>query len=803
MKFIISTGNSRKDTYWKESYVTWDEFTNKLAHTTITNETQEEYLKMKKHQQDDVKDVGGFVAGKLKDGRRKKEYVLSRSMLTLDIDHGDEAITIFENLEMLYGFTFCLYSTHKHTKAKPRLRLIIPLAKLVSPDEYQAISRKIATDIGIEIFDDSTYETNRLMYWPSTSIDGEFFFKNVEGNLLEPESILNQYQDWHDTSSWPVSQRQSTLLKRLTVKQADPLSKSGMVGAFCRSYGIEEAIDKFLQDIYEPSNVPGRYDYVPADSSAGVIIYDNKYAYSHHATDPAYGKLLNAFDLVRIHLYRDLDDGDDENSELKSYKTMLEYSSQDINVRKQLAKEREEEVRKDFNKVSGVESESVGTETHEANDDTTWQLALELNKNGTVKDTPTNILTIMRNDPRLKGIAYNEMTHYLDVTGTLPWNQIKPGWNDADLAQLKMYFDKYFGIWSPVKIKDALLSAATERAFHPIRDYLAALPAWDGIQRVDRLLIDYLGAEDNQYIRAVIRKTLVAAVARIYEPGVKYDYILVLNGPQGIGKSTFFAKLGGYWFSDSLTIGDMRDKSGAEKLQGYWILELGELAGLKKIDVETVESFITRTDDKFRQSYGINVENHPRQCVIVGSTNNTSGFLRDITGNRRFWPVRVNGGVKDVWSMTEIEQLWAEAIYLYKLGEKLFLTGDEERMAYEEQRDAMESDDREGLIQDFLETSLPENWETMDLFERRSFLTGHTEFGAKVPLGVVRRDRVCIHEIWCECLGKDKANLKRQDSYEIAAILMRIGGWVKYSGNKQGQTRFPLYGNQTTFCRIL
>ncbi|MEL7658078.1 MAG: VapE domain-containing protein, partial [Bacillota bacterium] len=502
----------------------------------------------------DVKDVGGFVAGKLKDGRRKKECVISRSMLTLDIDHGDDSITIAENLEMLYGFTFCIYSTHKHTTAKPRLRLIIPLARLVTPDEYQAISRKIASEIGIEIFDDSTYETNRLMYWPSTSIDGEFFFNNVEGNFLEPESILYQYQDWQDTSSWPVSQRQSTLLQRLTTKQADPLSKSGMIGAFCRSYGIEEAIDKFLQDIYEPSSIPGRYDYIPADSSAGVMIYDNKYAYSHHATDPAYGKLLNAFDLVRIHLYRDLDDGADENSELKSYKAMLEYSSKDINVRKQLAKEREEEVKRDFNRFEDEESESVGTEIHEDNEDATWQLALELNKNGTVKDTPTNILTIMRNDPRLKGIVYNEMTHLLDVTGILPWNQVKPGWNDADLAQLKMYFDKYFGIWSPVKIKDALLSAATERSFHPIKEYLDRLPEWDGTERIDMLLIDYLGADDNLYTRAIMRKTLVAAVARIYEPGKKFDYILVLNGPQGIGKSTFFAKLGGKWFSDSLTV---------------------------------------------------------------------------------------------------------------------------------------------------------------------------------------------------------------------------------------------------------
>ena len=194
---------------------------------------------------------------------------------------------------------------------------------------------------------------------------------------------------------------------------------------------------------------------------------------------------------------------------------------------------------------------------------------------------------------------------------------------------------------------------ASERAYHPVKEYLDALPEWDGVKRTDTLLTDYLGAEDSAYTRAVIRKTLAAAVARIYQPGTKFDSVLILNGPQGIGKSTLFARLAGAWFSDSLTLTDMRDKSGPEKLQGYWILELGELAGMKKTDVETVKSFLSRVDDKYRASYGLNVESHPRQCVIVGSTNTESGFLRDITGNRRFWPVRVNGeSVKKPWQIS-------------------------------------------------------------------------------------------------------------------------------------------------------
>ena len=150
----------------------------------------------------------------------------------------------------------------------------------------------------------------------------------------------------------------------------------------------------------------------------------------------------------------------------------------------------------------------------------------------------------------------------------MPWDQLKDGWNDSDNAALKVYLSNKYGVYSPTKTKDAVLAVAAERAYHPIKEYLEALPEWDGIKRVETLFIDYFGAADNSYTRSVCRKSLVAAVARIYHPGTKFDSVPILNGPQGIGKSTFFAKLAGEWFSDSLTLTDMRDKSGPEKLQG-------------------------------------------------------------------------------------------------------------------------------------------------------------------------------------------------------------------------------------------
>lgn len=359
-----------------------------------------------------------------------------------------------------------------------------------------------------------------------------------------------------------------------------------------------------------------------------------------------------------------------------------------------------------------------------------------------------------------------------------------------------------YHIFSPTKLKNALLKASAERAFHPIKEYLEALPEWDGTKRLESLLIDYLGAEDNSYVRAVTRKTLTAAVARVFEPGVKFDTVLVLSGPQGIGKSMIFAKLGSIWFSDSLTISDMRDKTGAEKLQGFWIMEIGEMNGIKKVEVETVKSFASRQDDKFRVAYGTVVENHPRQCIICG-TSNSQHFLRDVTGNRRFWPVQVTGQCeKHPWDLDKatLDQVWAEALSLYNAGEELILKGADAVSAYEQQQEALENDDREGLVRAYLNTLLPEDWPKMTLSERRMYLSGD-EFTSQGKPGVVSREKVCNLEIWAECFAKDPASIKKQDSYELNAIMAKIDGWKRYDGNKSGKLSFQSYGSQIAYVR--
>ncbi|MDL2317939.1 virulence-associated E family protein [Eubacteriales bacterium OttesenSCG-928-A19] len=800
-KLLIATGRSRRATAWKNTELLWSEFLEKLATTTRTRETCAEYSALPKAEKDNIKDIGGFVGGYLKGGKRNNASVVNRCMLCLDIDYADEAL--YDDLDMTFINAYALYSTHSHTPEKMRLRLIIPLSRTVTPDEYAAIARRVADDLTLSRFDPTTFEPSRLMYWPSTPEDGEYVFRYTDQPFLDPDAILSTYADWRDASLWPTTRPVEDTMKRTVAKQDDPLEKAGIIGAFCRAHAITDVLETTLKDFYTATGFDDRYTFVGGTTSGGLVIYDDKFAYSHHATDPASGKLCNSFDLVRLHLFtpgKDNADGAYIKDDTASVKAMQEYAASDDATKRLLAQERREQAESEFTDL---------TESDDTKASMDWQDGLEIDKQGKVKDTLGNIALILRSDPKLRGISYNLHRSGIDIrlnaksATKLPWKQIKPGWNETDLGSILLYLDRVYGLYSPSKLKSILLAVAAERSYHPIRDYFDALPPWDGVPRVDEMFIQYLGAPDTAYTRAVARKMMVAAVARIYEPSIKFDSVVVLNGPQGMGKSSFFSHLGGKWFSDSLTIGDMKDKAAPEKLQGYWILELGELAGLKKMDVETVKAFITRQDDKFRHSYGYSVEDHPRQCIIVGSTNSGDGFLRDITGNRRFWPVTcTTDSPQKPWEVEGcVSLLWAEALVHYQEGEKLFLTPEVEQMASAEQTAALESDVREGMIAEYLDKLLPEDWDSMDLAERRGFLRGDTFTGGD-KIGTVRKDTVSSVEIWAECFGKEPSAIRRSDTYDIFGMLMKIGGWEKYGGNKDSVIRRGFYGAQRCFVRV-
>jgi putative DNA primase/helicase len=742
----------------------------------VTSETPVEYAKLPREKQTEIKDVGGIACGKFRNAQRKSRNAIELSIGGIDADHIPSGVDFPVRVkEILPSTRWFIYSTHRHTPDNPRCRLMILFNRKVKPDEYPALLRMLAKKIGIDWIDEGSYETNRLFFFASHPTNGDFVFESNDGEPLDVDAILSEYSDWRDCSLWPTSSRHSEVILRSAKQQADPLGKSGVIGAFCRAYSIQDVIERFLTDIYEPSSMDGRYDYIPADSTAGVVIYDDKFAYSHHATDPAYGKLLNAFDLVRIHKYGDLD----ENA---SFKAMAEFAIQDALVKEQFAEERKFMAKSEFT-------------------DADWEKKLDLDKSGKVKNTLKNLMLILENDPVLKGIVFNQLSDGMEIIGEVPWQHPSKFWRDADDAQLISYIDSHYGSFSSRNYDIAVTKVTDDRSYHPIREFIDALPDWDGIPRVNTLLVDYLGSADNAYVRSVTRKTLCAAIARILTPGIKFDSMLVLNGPQGVGKSTLIAKLGGEWFSDSLSLSDTKDKTAAEKLQGYWILEIGELAGLKKAELETLRSFLSRQNDIYRASFGRRATPHLRQCVFFGTTNAEKGYLRDTTGNRRFWPVKTPGNGKwQSWQLTqeEVLQIWAETLTYVKAGEKLYLDAGMEMLAKEEQREAMESDEREGLVREYLDMLLPEEWNTMDLYERRAFING-TEFGESRRIGVIERQYVSNMEIWCECFGKDRANLRRVDGNEISAIMAGISGWSRLVKRE----RIPLYGQQWLYMKTL
>lgn len=784
----IAVGSSRRCTQWQNREMLWSELAARLAIPTRTAESAEEYKRLPKAKRDDLKDVGGFVGGVLRGGRRKAESIVQRRLITLDLDSIPVGVDVWNDFELIFNFAAVLYSTHSHTTKDQRLRIVIPLSRPVSPDEYSAVSRRIAGDIGIDYCDDTTFEPHRLMYWPSASYDAPFRYAVNDGPWLDVDEQLKRYTDWHDPSEWPVSSRKMDLMDRLAKKQGDPYEKPGIVGAFCRVYPIEEAIEQFLPATYLPCD-NGRYTYAGGSTSGGLVLYDNgKFAYSHHGTDPISGKLCNSFDLVRLHMFGDQDDTAEPGTpvnRLPSYKAMAELAIGDPAVVEDL----------NLHNLAAITS---ALDEEGDTDSAEWVKTLSVTLKGNIEPTIENALIIMRNDPNIKGrYYYDAFRERPIVCGDLPWQDLKKRqsdcWQDSDDAGLRMHLEKFYKIDSQLKIRDAVELAMMEQTRHPVREYLSGL-TWDGVKRADTLFIDYLGADDTEYTREVTRKALLGAVARIFSPGCKHDHVLVLVGPQGCRKSTTLAKLGKRWFSDSLYT--LAGKDALEQIQGFWIIELGEMAATKKADLEQIKQFVSKQSDSYRAAYARRTQEHPRQCAFFGTTNDDE-FLRDATGGRRFWPVTVTDLGRTLGdNLTDeiVDQIWAEIVVRYNAGESWYLSTKLEAQAKEVQEQHTELNAKQGMIENFLETLLPEDWKDRNLDERLLFLSGG--FG-EAEQGTERRTCVCALEIWQELFHGDPKNFSPLQSREINNMLRRIKGWEPSSGRNCG----PLYGRQRCFVR--
>ncbi|MNO32452.1 Virulence-associated protein E [compost metagenome] len=775
----ISFGKHRADTNWKTEYLTWEEFVERLRKVRRTNETMAQYDKMNTTDRGKAKDGAAFVGGLVRTGRRKKENVDSRSLITLDVDRGDDEFLFAVDL-VLGGTAYVVYSTHSHRPNKPKYRLIIPADRNMNPDEYAAVSRKLAEQIGMDYFDKTTFQVHRLMFLPSCSKDApDPVLEIFEGNALNVDRILGEYEDWRDVMAWPRHPEDKSPAQLSSKRAQDPREKFGTIGLFCRAFMIEEGIDTFLSEVYEKGSMPNRYTYTKGTSGNGLEVYpDQDLAYSHQDSDPAAdGRTYNIFDLIRVHKFGHLDERVKEHTpdaKKPSHLAMEQWATQRPEVKKLALAERQADFAEMADDFDDMEEDPE--------DD--WETKLEIHhKTGELLSTPKNVELVLSHGVWKGILSYDAFGNTEVIRQPLPWREFLRAnvsyepWLGEDDKRLRHWLGVAHGIRGASIILDAFTETSRQNRFHPIKEFLESA-IWDGVPRVETIFIDYQGAEDTHYTRQVTRKILIAAVARIYDPGCKFDEMLVLVGKQGTGKSSLLAKLGGRWFSDSLK--SFENKEAGEHLQNGWLFEIGEMHAMKKAEVESVKAFLSKTEDRYRVAYDRQVSEFPRKCVFFGTTNNMD-FLTDDTGNRRFWPVDIHKdrAKYDQWThLTDdvVRQIWAEALTYYRAGETLTLDSRARAEAEAQQQEHYESDPREGTIREWLESEIDD------------------EMGR--PTGQ-KRQRVCAAQVWVECLNKRIGDLTKWESRVICGVLRNAPGWAE----KRGRVRMDGYGYVAAFER--
>lgn len=377
-------------------------------------------------------------------------------------------------------------------------------------------------------------------------------------------------------------------------------------------------------------------------------------------------------------------------------------------------------------------------------------LRMKVKADGTVVGPEASLLNaaaIFRLDAHWKGRVKKDLFSHDVLLDDKPVS-------DVDEIEAAIWLDERYKIDVSVLVaRQAMQVVAEGNAVHPVREYLRSLK-WDGLERLDGWLSDFCGAPKKKIIRAYSRRWMISAVARVMQPGCKVDTTLIIQGDQGIGKSTAFAILsGGVWFSDTAV--NLKDKDAMAALQGVWIYEFAELDTVRRVEQTAVKAFLTSRVDRFRPSYGRNFIRAERQCVIVGTTNDL-GFLRDRTGSRRFWPVQV--GQVDIEALTRVrDQLWAEALAAYKSGEQWHLTEDEE-----ERRKASEH----LFVEEDAWTEAIEAWLRKQPDARVSSLSVWTEGLGKRGGDLTQSHRRRVIDVLLK-LGCEKVHTRKGNVYEV------------------------------------
>lgn len=785
-KYTLSVAGSSASLKWTTVKYTWSDFLERLNRDIRSTETMRDFDRLDRTARANLKDVGGYMAGELSGARRLKSAVLSRSMITLDVDYADSLFPVeFET--RFPGVAAVIYNTRSDREKSRRFRVVIPFAEEVQDSaQYEAAARKMAELLGIDLFDPTTFQAERMMYWQSLSSDQPKVFEVFEGEPISAEYLLSLYgnnEEWRDIRNWAFKSDQEKETRAIVSKAMaqNPREKAGLVGAFCRAYPVPAAIEKYLSDVYEIAPGNDRYTYKAGHSVGGMIVFDDLFCFSYHSTDPiSDGHAYNAYDLVRVHKFGHLGKED-------STKEMNKLVCADKECVKDMVTPDAD--LDDFDDYGdAVKSDSTEEVT---------ELVWDLDGKGNKQVTVNNFVNAFKSDPLLNGLlAYDMLKETIVFTRpsfTAKGSKKGDLVNDTDISIIKGRIERMHGIYNDAKLNDAIEQVSSDNAFHPIKLYLESL-TWDGVPRIDTFLVDYMGAEDNAYTREAFRKILLAAVTRIYEPGRKFDTALVFYSEQGVGKSTLIQRLSKGWFNDSLT--NLSGKESYEAIQFAWLVELAELSALRKSDVEAVKNFISKREDTYRGAYARRVKTHKRQCVFFGSTNDDE-FLKDATGNRRFFPVEVKRTRKTRLIFEPefdaiVDQLWAEAMEGYMLGEALTLSDEAEAIAGGTREEFTERTPIQGLIEEYLDRLFPADYEDRFLAQRLDFLNG--DLGEE---GTETKNSFSLIELWTEALGRRKDEYTVVKARELSNAVKALKGW-----KRDKQARQKIYGPQVIYRRV-
>lgn len=704
----------------------------------VTSERFKDYMKMNDKDQGHLKSVNGWFYRTQVDGPvRNRGSGLPSDLITLDLDYATP--DFLEELlggRIMPGLEWFLHTSRRHTSEKPRIRLFIFLEKPVPNDLYGPVSRIIAQhfDPDMQFVDKVSFRPAQMMFMPTISKDGEFVFHENNGDLLDWSEMLDVYElskgDWRDITQLPQVEGENARV--VEEKAEDPTEKGGIVGNFCRAYNVMEAIEAFELPYEEVSGHGGkvRYTFLGGTTTNGAEVQDDGlFLYSHHGSDPCSDMLVNAFDLVRIHKFGELDEKFDHEgkpmSQRPSFKALIEHLKDDENYRKEQLKSRyDESAMSDFDDIAdegGFEPEidedydpeidflsgagdtpppkpkpkKVGDNPFDRpvrpKAEKGWMTALRLDQNGNIISNLPNVSKILDSDGRTRNsLGFNEhmgevvLIRPLDVK--LPYVTTYPVrdkingemWTDMHRDAIRHFYEEANGPGlngynmrpSLMDIRAATNTIAHRVNFHPIKEYLnfwkdrfESGGSRSARSLVESLFIDYCGSPDDAYHRMIALKFMLACVARVFEPGHKFDYSPILHGDQGARKSTFIAILAQHWFGE-LSADFSNPQKLVEQMQGCWIMEIPELSSIGRSQIEDVKAFLSGTFTKVRMAYAERAGRYMRQQCFMGSTNDAQ-FLQDTTGNRRWWPVAVSGLIDTDKFRQNVGMFWGAAMVLY------------------------------------------------------------------------------------------------------------------------------------------